>query len=171
MAVHNPNDGKQSRILTDVEVALGRLARQDQFLEVVDRDEAIARFHRHLKLRTLASEAVPLAQSLNRVLAESVVAEVDVPGFDRASVDGFAVRAGDTVNATEHAQRVLQLNAEVLTRGVEPLLPVTEGSASLIATGGMVPRGADAIVMVEHTETLAADPKNKNEVPGPLTPR
>jgi len=170
MAVHNPNDGKQSRILTDVEAALGRLARQDQFLEVVDRDEAIARFHRHLKLRPLASEQVPLAQSLNRVLAESVVAEVDVPGFDRASVDGFAVRAGDTVNASEQAPRVLQLNAEVLTPGVEPRLPVTEGSASLIATGGMVPRGADAIVMVEHTETLAADTKTKIEVHRPATP-
>jgi putative molybdopterin biosynthesis protein len=170
MAVHNPDDGKQSRILTDVEAALGRLARQDQFLEVVDRDEAIARFHRHLKLRPLASEQLPLAQSLNRVLAESVVAEVDVPGFDRASVDGFAVRAGDTVNASEQAPRVLQLNAEVLTPGVEPRLPVTEGSASLIATGGMVPRGADAIVMVEHTETLAVDAKTKIEVHRPATP-
>ena len=170
MAVHNPDDGKQSRILTDVEAALGRLARQDQFLEVVDRDEAIARFHRHLKLRPLASEQLPLAQSLHRVLAESVVAEVDVPGFDRASVDGFAVRAGDTVNASEQAPRVLQLNAEVLTPGVEPRLPVTEGSASLIATGGMVPRGADAIVMVEHTETLAVDAKTKIEVHRPATP-
>ena len=159
--MHNPNDGKQSRILTDIEATLGRLARQDQFLEVVDRDEAIARFHRHLKMRPLASEQVPLAQSLNRVLAKSVVAEVDVPGFDRASVDGFAVRAGDTMNASEQAPRILQLNAEVLTPGVEPRLAVTQGSATLIATGGMVPRGADAIVMVEYTETLAADAKTK----------
>ena len=170
MAVHNPNDGEQSRILTDIEAALGRLARQDQFLEVVDRDEAIARFHRHLKMRPLASEQVPLAQSLNRVLAELVVAEVDVPGFDRASVDGFAVRAGDTMNASEQAPRILQLNAEVLTPGVEPRLAVTQGSATLIATGGMVPRGADAIVMVEYTETLAADAKTKIEVHRPATP-
>jgi putative molybdopterin biosynthesis protein len=164
MAVHNRNDGKQSRNPGDIEAALGRLARQDQFLEVVDQDEAIARFHRHLKLRPLAGEQVPLVQSLNRVLAETVVAEVDVPGFDRASVDGFALRAGDTINASEQAPRVLQLNAEVLTPGIEPSLAVTEGLASLIATGGMVPRGADAIVMVEHTETLEADGKTKIEV-------
>ena len=62
MAVHKRNDGKQSGSATDIEAALGRLARQDQFLEVVDHDEAIARFHRHLKLRPLAGEQVPLAQ-------------------------------------------------------------------------------------------------------------
>src|SRR5262245_60486310 len=155
MALNDPNDRRQSGILADIEAALGRLARQEQFLEVVDRNEAIARFHRHLRLRPLGSALVPLAQSLNRVLAEPVVAEVDVPGFDRASVDGFAVRAGDTTNASEQAPRILRLNAEVLTPGVAPRLAVREGSASLIATGGMVPRGADAIVMVEHTETLA----------------
>lgn len=170
MAVHKRNDGKQSGSATDIEAALGRLARQDQFLEVVDHDEAIARFHRHLKLRPLAGEQVPLAQSLNRVLAEAVVAEVDVPGFDRASVDGFALRAGDTINASEQAPRVLQLNAEVLTPGIEPRLAVTEGLATLIATGGMVPRGADAIVMVEHTETLEADGKTKIEVHRAATP-
>ena len=93
-----------------------------------------------------------------------------MPGFDRASVDGFAVRAGDTMNASEQAPRILQLNAEVLTPGVEPRLAVTQGSATLIATGGMVPRGADAIVMVEYTETLAADAKTKIEVHRPATP-
>jgi putative molybdopterin biosynthesis protein len=170
MAVHNRNDGKQSRVPADIGAELGRLARQDQFLEVVDHDEAIARFHRHLKLRPLAGEQVPLAQSLNRVLAEAVLAEVDVPGFDRASVDGFAVRAGDTMNASEQTPRVLRLNAEVLTPGIEPGLAVTEGLASLIATGGMVPRGADAIVMVEHTETFEADGKTKIEVHRAATP-
>jgi putative molybdopterin biosynthesis protein len=170
MTVHNRNDAGQPRILTDIEAALDRLARQDQFLEVVDRDEAIARFHHHLGLRPLGSEEVPLAHSLNRVLAASVVAEVDVPGFDRASVDGFAVRSGDTTRATERNPIVLTLNSEILTPGVEPRLPVLEGSASLIATGGMVPRGADAIVMVEQTETLAADGKTSIQIHRAATP-
>ena len=74
------------------------------------------------------------------------------------------------MNASEQAPRILQLNAEVLTPGVEPRLAVTQGSATLIATGGMVPRGADAIVMVEYTETLAADAKTKIEVHRPATP-
>jgi putative molybdopterin biosynthesis protein len=133
--------------------ALHQLARQDQFLEVVDREEATARFHRHLKLRPLGIETVPLSQALSRVLAVDVVAGIDVPAFDRASVDGFAVRAGDTAGATEQAPKVLRLNPEILTPGVEAQLSVSPGTATLIATGGMVPRGADAVVMVEQTET------------------
>ncbi len=170
IAVPSPDQGTPSRILSEVETALGRLARQEQFLEVVDRDEAVSRFHRHLKLRPLGSERVPLLLALNRVLAESVVAGVDVPGFDRASVDGFAVRAGDTATASEAAPKILRLNAEILTPGVEPSLPVAEGSATLIATGGMLPRGADAVVMVEHTETLPRDGKTLIEVQRAATP-
>jgi putative molybdopterin biosynthesis protein len=156
--------------LSEVETTLGRLARQEQFLEVVDRDEAVSRFHRHLKLRPLGSECVPLLLALNRVLAESVVAGVDVPGFDRASVDGFAVRVGDTATASESAPEILRLNAEILTPGVEPRVTVAEGSATLIATGGMLPRGADAVVMVEHTETLQRDGKTLIEVQRAPTP-
>src|SRR5262245_17286654 len=161
MGGRNPDGKARHRIMKDtdkdIERALARLAQQDQFLQVVDRDEAVARFHRHLDLRPLGSERVPLLQALNRALASPVVAQVDVPGFDRANVDGFAVRAGDTVGASERAPKLLRLNAEILTPGVEPGLPVGEGVASLIATGGMLPRGADAVVMVEHTEARQAD--------------
>jgi len=132
--------------------SLRRAARQEQFLDVVSRDEAEARFRQHLRLEPLGEEAVPLVRARGRVLARDVVAPLDVPGFDRASVDGFAVRADDTADATDAAPAVLQLNAEVLTPGVQPDVAVGEGSASVIATGGMVPRGADAVVMVEHTE-------------------
>jgi len=136
--------------------ALRRAASQDQFLDVVTRDEAEARFRRHLRLQPLGEEAIPLAQARGRVLARDVLAPLDVPGFDRASVDGFAVRAGDTANASDDAPAVLQLNAEILTPGVQPLAAVVEGGASVIATGGMIPRGADAVVMVEHTELREA---------------
>jgi putative molybdopterin biosynthesis protein len=139
--------------MNDIEAALSRLARQDQFLEVVDRDEAIVRFHRHLELSPLGAERVLLAEALNRVLAKAVVAQVDVPGFDRANVDGFAVRAADTVGTGELAPKVLELNAEILTPGVVPRTAVSQGRATLIATGGMMPRGADAVVMVEYTES------------------
>src|SRR5262245_41384866 len=164
MTVRKPDRPTETRIPLDTQVALAHLARQDQFLEVVDRDEAVTRFHRHLELQPLGSERVCLLQALGRVLAESVVAGVDVPGFDRASVDGFAIRAGDTAGASEQSPRVLHLNAEILTPGIEPRLPVTEGVASLIATGGMLPRGADAVVMVEHTETRQLDGKTLIEI-------
>jgi putative molybdopterin biosynthesis protein len=81
--------------------AVRRAARQEQFLEVVDRDEAVARFHRHLTLAPLGKESVTLGEARGRVLAEDVVASVDVPGFDRSNVDGFAVRAVDTAGAND----------------------------------------------------------------------
>ncbi len=131
---------------------LRQAARQDQFLEVVSRDEAEARFRRHLRLEPLGEEQVPLARARGRVLARDVLAPLDVPGFDRAGVDGFAVRAEDTAEASDDAPAVLRLNDEILTPGIQPAIALAEGSASVIATGGMVPRGADAVVMVEYTE-------------------
>src|SRR6516162_2184256 len=142
--------------MNDIPTALRDLARQEQFLDVVGSAEATARFHRHLKLRPLGSEIVPLSQALGRVLAHPVHADVDVPGFDRANVDGFAVRAVDTAGASARAPKVLTLNGEVLTPGNAPEIAVAADTATLIATGGMVPRGADAVVMVEHTETCEA---------------
>lgn len=139
---------------SDLRRKLRAAARQEQFLEVVGRDEAAVRFHRHLTLAPVGSETVPLSGALNRVLARDVVAGVDVPGFDRSGVDGFAVRSADTVGASEERPRVLTLNAEVLTPGQAPAVTVEPGTATLIATGGMVPRGADAVVMVEHTDVI-----------------
>jgi len=153
--------------MNDIEATLRRLARQDQFLDVVDRDEAIARFNRHLDMGPLGIESVSLDQALNRVLARPVIAEVDVPGFDRASVDGFAVCASDTLGASRRAPKVLELNPEILTPGVVPRQSVRPGIASLIATGGMVPRGADAVVMVEHTEAAQDGGKTLIEVHRP----
>ena len=127
-------------------------ARQEQFLDIVSRDEAERRFRSHLALAPLGEESVALANALGRVLARDVAAPVDVPGFDRASVDGFAVRADDTIGATAGAPCLLQLNQEMLTPGVRPAHPVGPGTATVIATGGMVPRGADAVIMVEHTD-------------------
>jgi putative molybdopterin biosynthesis protein len=150
--------------------ALLTAARQRQFLEVVDRDEAEARFRRHLTLAPLGREAIPLAQALGRVLASDVVAGVDVPGFDRASVDGFALHAADTAGASSDAPRVLRLNAEILTPGIEPRSAVGEGTATIVATGGMLPRGADAIVMVEHTDTRDEDGGALVEVHRPVAP-
>jgi putative molybdopterin biosynthesis protein len=156
--------------MSEIEAALSRLARQDQFLDVVDRETATARLHRHLELRPIGSETVKLSQALGRVLAKPVVAAVDVPGFDRASVDGFALRAADTVGAGEQTPKTLTLNNEILTPGTAPLAAVMEGTATLTATGGMVPRGADAVVMVEHTEAIDRDGRTIIEIRRPAAP-
>ncbi len=150
--------------MNDIPEALRNLSRQEQFLDVVDRDTASARFQRYLDLRPLGAETVPLSQALGRVLARAVIADVDVPGFDRSGVDGFALRAGDTVGASERAPKTLALNAEILTPGTVPDLTVAPGTATLIATGGMVPRGADAVIMVEQTETREDDGSTLIEV-------
>jgi putative molybdopterin biosynthesis protein len=129
-------------------------ARQEQFLDVVSADEARRRFHAHLALAPLGAETVALAQALGRVLAADLVAPIDVPPFDRSGVDGFALRAADTVGASDRAPRYFLLNAEVIACGHAPALVVETATATTIATGGAIPRGADAVVMVEQTELI-----------------
>lgn len=154
----------------DFKIAMQRAARQEQFLEVIDRAEAEARFRKHLTLAPLGEEVVSLIKVVGRVLSRDVVAGIDVPGFDRSSMDGFAVRAADTAGATSEQPRVLRLNSEILTPGVEPRLTVAEGTATIIATGGMLPRGADAIVIVEDTDTLERGAELLVEVRRPVPP-
>ncbi|MGL5166598.1 MAG: molybdopterin biosynthesis protein [Afipia sp.] len=129
---------------------------QDQFLTVLSREEALARFEAALFPRDLAAEDRALVDALGLVIASDVVAVVDVPPFDRSNVDGFAVRSADLVAAGEALPVRLRLNSEVIACGTAPQLPVTQGTATPIATGGPIPRGADAVVMVEHTQ-LAGD--------------
>src|SRR5664279_3505934 len=119
-------------------------ARQEQFLDVVSADEARARFERHLDLSPLAAESMPLAAALTRVLAHDVVAAVDAPPFDRSNVDGFALRAIDTIGASDTAPKIFRLNAEVIACGDAPALEVNPGTATTIATGGVIPRGGAA---------------------------
>jgi putative molybdopterin biosynthesis protein len=125
---------------------------QEQFLEVIDRDAAERRFHAVLRLEPLGAESVPLDAALGRVLAHDVVAAVDVPGFDRSNFDGFAVRAAETYGAAEERPRELRLADEVLATGVVPHTELQPGLALSIATGGMLPRGADAVLMVEYAD-------------------
>jgi len=139
-------------IAADLLAAIRRAARQEQFLEVVSPDEARGRFAAHVDFSPRGDETVALAAALGRVLAADVSAPIDVPPFDRSGVDGFAVRAADTADATELTPRRLTLNAEVVACGTAPQLEVRPGTATAIATGGMIPRGADAVVMIEHTE-------------------
>ncbi len=123
---------------------------QEQFLDVVDRDTAERRWWAAIAPAILGAEAVTLAELLGRVLAEDVAAGVDVPAFDRSNVDGYAVRAGDTYGSAEESPRSLRFNPEEVSTGVEPRETVEAGTATPIATGAMLPRGADAVVMVEH---------------------
>jgi putative molybdopterin biosynthesis protein len=125
---------------------------QEQFLQVLDRDEAERRFRAAVDLTPRGSERVTLDAALGRVLAADVRSPVDVPSFDRSNVDGYAVIARDTFEASEEFPRVLRLADEIIHTAVVPATVVEPGLAVAIATGGMVPRGADAVVMVEHAD-------------------
>jgi putative molybdopterin biosynthesis protein len=130
------------------------MMKQEQFLDVIDRDEAERRFRAALRLEPLGEESVDVAEALGRVLARDVMADGDVPSFDRSNVDGFAVRAADTYGAGEEDTRPLRLLNETIATAVVPLCEVAPGTAVAIVTGAMLPRGADSVVMIEDTDTL-----------------
>ncbi len=125
---------------------------QDQFLRILTREEAMRRFVEAVRPAPLGRETCPLAAAAGRVLAEDIRAAVDTPPFDRSVVDGFAVRAADLSGASQAAPVMLRLNAETITCGHDPALTVQPGTATPISTGGPIPRGADAVVMIEHTD-------------------
>lgn len=125
---------------------------QKQFLTILSREEAMARFEEALGSWQVSTQRRSLADALGMVLAEDVTAPVDVPPFDRSNVDGFAVRAADLTTASELHPARLMLNQETIACGTVPQVAVLPGTATPIATGGPLPRGADAVVMIEHSQ-------------------
>jgi molybdopterin molybdotransferase/putative molybdopterin biosynthesis protein len=130
---------------------------QEQFLTILSREDALAKFEAALFPRSLSAESRALGEALGHALADDVTAPIDVPPFDRSNVDGFAVRAADLKDAAGEVPVRLALNTEVVACGVQPHVLVQNGTATPIATGGPIPRGADAVVMIEHTHPAGAD--------------
>lgn len=100
-------------------------------------------------LPVVGDETVPLNSALGKVLAERIVSEIDVPGFDRASMDGYAVRSSASLEAREDRPVSLQLAGSV-PMGAASEVEITSGQAAEVSTGSMMPSGADAVVMIEH---------------------
>src|SRR3954471_3385308 len=101
--------------------------------------------------RRTAAETVALDRAHGRVPSEAVRAAHDLPGFARSTVDGYAVRAADTYGASEGLPSYLDV-AGAVAMGRAPEVGVAPGIAVAIPTGGVLPPGADAVVMVEHTQ-------------------
>src|SRR3954451_6216197 len=114
--------------------------------ETIPLDEALALILEHAEPIT-RTERVPLAQTTGRVIASAPMATMDVPPFDRAAMDGYAVRAEDTFGAGRYDPRVLRSVERVYT-GQVPTKAVGPGECAEIATGAPMPQGADAVVMV-----------------------
>ncbi len=98
-------------------------------------------------------ETSPLADAVGRVLARDIIADVDIPGFDRSVVDGYAIRASDTVGAGEAIPAIITL-AGTVKMGYPPEISLSDGECAYIPTGGELPGGADAVVMIEHSEAI-----------------
>jgi molybdopterin molybdotransferase len=101
--------------------------------------------------RRTAAEAIPLSEALHRVPAAPVTAPHPLPGFARSTVDGYAVRAADTYGVSEGLPGYLDV-AGVVRMGAEPEVTVRPGTVAVMPTGGVLPPGADAVVMVEYTQ-------------------
>lgn len=126
-----------------------------ELFTVVPQEEAWRRLSERITI-TGRSEKVPLSRALGRITAKRVESPGDLPAFARSAMDGYAVRAEDTYGASEGLPALLRVAGEV-PMGREPKLELCAGQAVLIHTGGMLPVGADAVVMVENTQLVGDD--------------
>jgi molybdopterin molybdotransferase len=120
------------------------------FFSVLPPSEALDRLFQALP-SSLAAETIPTAEALGRVSAQAIVAPEPLPAFSRAMMDGYAVRAQDTFGAGPAQPACLIISGEA-TMGRAPAFRVGAGQAALVYTGGMLPKGADAVVMLELTQ-------------------
>jgi len=127
------------------------------FQKLTSVDNALQKFFAAVEFKQPKTVAVPLNCALNRVLAENVVAKVDVPRFNRSAVDGYAVNAGQTVGATQFKPKVFQLTNTSR---------IDVGRAKQVWTGNPIPEGADAVVMLEDTKLV----KDRVDVWSQVTP-
>jgi len=104
-------------------------------------------------IKPLGTESVPITGALNRVLASDIISGEDLPGFQRSTMDGYALAAKDSFGASENLPTPLNIVGEV-KMGEIPRCALHRGECAQISTGGMLPEGADAVVMVEYTQKV-----------------
>src|SRR5512140_891824 len=117
---------------------------------VVSREEALKALDGHLVIPALPLEELSISNALGRVLGRAIVSPGDQPEFDRSTMDGYAVRSADTFGAAESRPAMLAVVGDI-PMGVMPSRGIGKGEAMKIATGGALPKGADAVVMFEQT--------------------
>ncbi len=121
-----------------------RSVRLKGFEKLTNVDEALSVFYKALKPKRLDNESVHIEDALGRVTAENITAPADLPSFDRSAVDGYAVRSEDTVEASQFKPKTLKLTQ----KGT-----VNKSHTQKIWTGNIIPKGADAVIMLEHVVT------------------
>jgi molybdopterin molybdotransferase len=119
--------------------------------DAISVEEAQRRIAAHLIVKEPPRIALPIEESYKRVLAEDISSPEDLPSFSRSTVDGFAVLSRNTFGATEGLPAYLNVTREIFM-GEEPGFSLKKGNAAKIPTGGMLPPGSDAVVMLEHAQ-------------------
>lgn len=123
-----------------------------EFLSLVTPQEALDTLFSQLEVAR-TQETVSTDRALGKITAEDICSPQNLPDFKRSTVDGYALRARDTHGASEGLPAYLQLAGEILM-GQEPGFSVSGSQCGLIHTGGMLPKGADAVVMLEDSQAL-----------------
>ena len=128
-----------------------------EFLNLTPPSEALDRFMDAWSgPGKIETETLPTEDALGRVLAQEILAPHPLPPFPRSTVDGYAVRAADTHGATSSLPAYLELIGEVLM-GTTSGLEIGSGQTAVVHTGGMIPKGADAVIMLEDTQQAQDD--------------
>ncbi len=122
----------------------------DHFFNVKTLDQVMENLS---EVSSVGIETISVLDATSRILAEDITATLDIPGFRRATMDGYAVVSKSTFGATESNPAWLEIAGQVNMGGI-PTFPLKSGFAARISTGGMLPEGADSVVMIEHTETI-----------------
>jgi len=125
------------------------------FRKLLTFDEAKALIQQTLQPKPLGTQEIPLLDAYNRVLSQDAISNLDIPPFNRSTVDGYAVKAEDTFGADENNPVKLKVCGFVAI-GELPKITIQEGKAAEIVTGAPIPQGANAVVMVEDTNREGA---------------
>ncbi|RKD31645.1 gephyrin-like molybdotransferase Glp [Thermohalobacter berrensis] len=123
------------------------------FFKVVSIEEAREKLINNFKDYKLPIEEVDILDSLNRVLAEDIISNINVPEFNRSTVDGYAIKSSDSHGANESMPSFLNIVGEV-KMGENTNIKIKSGEAVYVPTGGMIPEGADSVIMIENAERL-----------------
>lgn len=134
--------------------------------ELVTVEEALKLLLSYAPYKRPPENNFPVEKAYRMIISRDIGSPEDLPSFNRSTVDGYAVNSSDTFGATESLPSYLNIRAEILM-GEKPEFTLKKGNVAKIATGGMLPEGADAVVMFEHTQCID---KNMIEVVKPVSP-
>ena len=123
------------------------------FFKAVSVDEGKRLLMENFKEYEFEREEVQILKSLDRILGEEIISNIDVPEFNRSTVDGYAIKTSDSHGATDSIPSILNILGEV-KMGREAKISIKSGETIYVPTGGMIPKGADGVIMIENTEKM-----------------